>query len=209
MCQSIEKLVTLKIQTRLRLKCVPIKTIIGLSTLTVMSFFIIVLISGQNEEHIKKTEKAVFLGGTKPELWVVIGEKKLLESRGIAKTIRAYLTEEKDRFRSIAILESADSLPADIRDCTVVIYDSGVNSLEEINSRKQKPVRIILVDPKFNPWDYEELTADSDRLTVVFGEFSPSPFLAAWRGHRSLHIISGASEYYPSFEQVLFNNNPH
>ncbi len=189
--------------TRLRTKCVPIKTMIFLSTLTILAFFTIVAILGQGEEHIKKTDKVVFLGGTKPELWVVIGEKKLLESRGTAKTIRAYLTRENDRFRSIAILESAGSLPADIRDCTVVIYDSEVNSLEEIYSRKQKPLGIILVDPKFSPWEYNELAAHSNRLTVIFGEFSPSPFLATWRGHRNLHVVSGASEYYPDFEQIL------
>lgn len=142
----------------------------------------------------------VYLGPTKPDYWLVPDGKVLGKHYG--RTLRRSLQLATNPETSVAIALSVLAIP---EKSTGKIIVAGGGTEEEWR-RLQAYARsrsIVFLTPDRAPFAAEQ---SEPRLSVraVFGEFSQSRVLAAWKASGTAEIIRGAGDYLPKWPEIVF-----
>ena len=172
---------------------------VGLAALFCISFLMV----GKGKTEISGSKDLVVIGKNVPLVWLAVDEKTV-GNYDFAKSLRKYLAEHP-MDQSIGIVQSLDSLPKDLPETTIVVTGSpeGRNRAN-MQRLASSALRLILIAPRYYP---QEVGIDFGKKNVVeaiFGEFSQSPFLAAWEETGKVRRIAGIGDFFPSLPKVIF-----
>ena len=162
---------------------------------------------GKGKIEISGSKDRVIIGKKVPSLWLVVDERTL-GNYGFAKSLRKYLAEYPTN-RSIGIVQSFTSLPKDegLSGATIIVAGSpeGRNpvSMQRLASSAS---RVILIAPRYYPQEVGIDFGKKNDVEVVFGEFSQSPFLAAWEETGKVCRVVGIGDFFPSWPEIVFGN---
>ncbi len=142
---------------------------------------------------IRVAPSGIIVGEGLPEVWVCINRKVLGNSYG--KALRKYLASRGNAPTLEFVTEFGD-IP---QQATVVVCGETLN---EAGLQKLSPRKLILLNPNLTPQQLDAIpTAEKH---VIFGEFSQSPTLQAWKANAQ--IVSGSGDFLPSWPQLVFEH---
>lgn len=175
----------------------------GVASLFCVSF----LMAGKGGTEINGSKDRVVIGKNVPLIWLTVDERTL-GNYGFAKSLRKYLAEHPTD-RSIGIVQSLTSLPEGkgLSGATIVVAGSPEGRNKESMQRLAfSASRLILLAPSYYPQEAGIAFGKKYPVEVIFGEFSQSPFLAAWEETGKVRRIAGTGDFFPTWPQIVFGN---
>jgi len=149
-----------------------------------------------HEWRIRKEANRVIIGQGQPKSWIVINSKIMGENYG--KTIRRYLKSSTKEV-SMGIVQSFADLPVTNEGTVVVGGTLGTADLDKL----KQGTKLVLLNPAFFPQEIE--LSKSKSVSVLFGEFSQSPALQAWRDLGRVQNVEGKGDFLANWPELVFN----
>lgn len=143
---------------------------------------------------------AVTIGAGTPKIWMIADQKVVGDSYG--KTIRRYLATQPDS-PSIAIAESAVAVSGGPGVTVAICGTPSPADLIHLNSMLGTKTRLIALNPAFFPQELSNIALNQQLAEAVFGEFSQSPALSAWKGVATIRQLEGVGDFIPGWPELL------
>lgn len=149
---------------------------------------------GQTKHPLIKVYKGVvYLGGGRPEFWIVLNEQKMTPQYG--KDLRGFIARHPGRV--CGIIQSLQALPKSVKQPVLVMSETTAEERKSLRGREIAYLEFI--NPQFSPLDLpKNLTKKA-----VMGEYSQSPYAADWNDQKLSRKISGAGDFIPNWIQNI------
>ena len=166
-------------------------------------FCVCVWFAGHRRTEISGSKDLVVVDKNAPLVWLVVDER-ILGGHGYAKSLREHFAENPND-EGVGVVQSLASLPVNLSGKTVVVAGSpeGRNQ-EKIQELASMASRLILLSPSYYPHEIGKIIETTNAIEVFFGEFSQSPFLAAWEQTGKVRRIAGVGDFFPNWISIVF-----
>lgn len=173
---------------------------VGIATIFCVSFLTV----GKGKIEINGSKDRVIIGKQAPSFWLVV-DGRTLGDYDFAKSLRKYLAEHPTD-QSIGIVQSLDFLPKVLSGATIVVAGSPEGrSQASMQWLASSASRLILLAPRYYPQEAGIISGVKSSVAIIFGEFSQSPFLAAWEETGQARRVAGAGDFFPNWPQIIFS----
>lgn len=151
---------------------------------------------------IKGGRHRIFVGSGVPTVWLVADEKCRADE-SYARKVRERTGSQETGF-CVGVVWAFGSLPGKVYGARIVM----MGTPDGIKRSRMREVldsasRLILLAPGFYPYEAGLNAVVEEKVEVLFGEFSQSPFLQAWEETGRVRRVAGVGDYFPDWPERL------
>ncbi|CAN5470157.1 hypothetical protein BH09VER1_BH09VER1_26360 [soil metagenome] len=142
--------------------------------------------------------------GTGEPGFIIVPDTTVM-GREYARSLRSYISRIGSLNQTILFTNSIDKMSRVDGKTVVFAGESMGNEKSLLKDVLSHAENVVLLSPKLDPREMKLDSQKTKKVRALFGEFSQSQSIDAWKDYASVERIDGVGEFFPNWPDLLFS----